>query len=102
MIAMMMKTAAIAPNTDERAAATDAAIPVSVSAIFPRWGKYGNAAVIHDWMYWNQSRSRKEADDIFLAVMEVLEVAGWKRKAIYRAVRWFGGFAWRANQRKQR
>ena len=78
-----------------------ASIPRSLWAVFPRWGKYGNAAVIHDWMYWNQSRSRKEADDIFLEGMEVLGVPNWKRKTIYRAVRVFGGFAWRSNQRKQ-
>ncbi len=78
-----------------------ASIPRSLWAVFPRWGKYGNAAVIHDWMYWNQSRSRKEADDIFLEGMEVLEVPTWKRKAIYRAVRWFGGFAWRSNRTRQ-
>jgi hypothetical protein len=79
-----------------------ASIPRPLWAVFPRWGKYGNAAVIHDWMYWNQSRSRKEADDIFLEGMEVLEVPNWKRNTIYRAVRLFGGSAWRANKRKQR
>jgi len=78
-----------------------ASIPRPLWAIFPRWGKYGNAAVIHDWMYWDQSRSRKEADDIFLEGMEVLEVPSWTRKTIYRAVRMFGGFAWR-NNRKQK
>ncbi len=78
-----------------------ASIPRPLWAIFPRWGKYGNAAVIHDWMYWNQSRSRKEADDIFLEGMEVLEVSTWKRRTIYYAVRWFGWVAWRANQRRQ-
>ena len=35
-----------------------ASIPRPLWAIFPRWGKYGNAAVIHDWLYWDQSRSR--------------------------------------------
>ena len=55
-----------------------ASIPRTLWAVFPRWGKYGNAAVIHDWMYWDQSRSRKEADDIFLEGMEVLEVPTWK------------------------
>lgn len=78
-----------------------ASIPRLLWAIFPRWGKYGNAAVIHDWMYWNQSRSRKEADGIFLEGMEVLEVSTWKRRTIYYAVRWFGWVAWRANQRRQ-
>lgn len=79
-----------------------ASIPRPLWAIFPRWGKYGNAAVIHDWMYWNQSGKRKEADDIFLKGMEVLEVPKWKRYAIYYAVRWFGGFAWRKNEVRKR
>ena len=78
-----------------------ASIPRPLWAIFPRWGKYGNAAVIHDWMYWNQSRRRKEADEIFLEGMGVLEVPDWKRYALYYAVRWVGCFAWRANQRRQ-
>ncbi len=78
-----------------------ASIPRPLWAIFPRWGKYGNAAVIHDWMYWNQSRSRKEADDIFLEGMGVLEVPNWKRYTIYYAVRWFGWLAWRGIQRRQ-
>jgi hypothetical protein len=78
-----------------------ASIPRPLWAIFPRWGKYGNAAVIHDWNYWDQSRSRKEADDIFLEGMEVLKVPNWKRRAIYYAVRWFGGFAWKSNQKKK-
>ncbi len=78
-----------------------ASIPRALWAAFPRWGKYGNAAVIHDWMYWDQSRSRKEADDIFLEGMEVLEVPTWKRRAIYSAVRTFGGIAWKSNQRKK-
>ena len=78
-----------------------ASIPRTLWAVFPRWGKYGNAAVIHDWMYWDQSRNRKEADDIFLEGMEVLEVPTWKRRAIYSAVRTFGGIAWKSNQRKK-
>ena len=78
-----------------------ASIPRPLWAIFPKWGKYGNAAVIHDWLYWDQSRSRREADDIFLEGMQILEVSAWTRKTIYYAVRWFGGFAWRANQEKK-
>ena len=79
-----------------------ASIPRLLWAIFPRWGKYGNAAVIHDWLYWSQTRSRIKADNIFLEGMEVLEVPNWKRHTIYYAVRLFGGFAWRMNQRRQR
>ena len=76
-----------------------ASIPRLLWAIFPRWGKYGNAAVVHDWLYCDQPRSRREADDIFLEAMEVLEVPSWKKYFIYYAVRWFGSFAWRANKR---
>lgn len=78
-----------------------ASIPRLLWAFLPRWGKYGNAAVIHDYLYWHQPRTRREADDIFLEGMEVLEVPKWKRKAIYFAVRWFGSIAWRSNQRKK-
>ena len=79
-----------------------ASIPRPLWAVFPRWGKYGNAAVIHDWMYWNQSRSRKEADDIFLEGMVVLEVGYIQRYAIYLAVRLGGWWGWWRNQSKKR
>ena len=78
-----------------------ASIPRLLWAIFPGWGKYGNAAVIHDWLYWDQPRSKRQSDDIFLEGMEVLEVPSWKKYSIYYAVRWFGSFAWRANKRKK-
>lgn len=77
-----------------------ASIPRLLWAVLPRWGKYGNAAVIHDWLYWCQTRSRREADDIFLEGMKVLGVTPWKRNVIYYAVRWFGCFAWRSNRRR--
>ena len=78
-----------------------ASIPRVFWIFLPRWGKYGNAAVIHDWLYWEQPRSRKEADDIFLEEMEVLEVPKMKRRIIYYAVRWFGWLAWSNNRRKR-
>ena len=64
----------------------------------PRWGKYGNAAVIHDWLYWEQEKKdRKQADDILLEGMNVLNVSAWQKTAIYYAVRWFGWLAWFRN-----
>ena len=80
-----------------------ASIPRLLWTVFPRWGKYGNAAVIHDWLYWDQGRTRKEADDIFLEGMYQLQVPKWTRNTIYYAVRLFGFIAWRSNQfKKQR
>ena len=64
----------------------------------PRWGKYGNAAVIHDWLYWKQDgKDRKQADDIFLEGMGVLNVSAWQKTAIYYGVRMFGWIAWFRN-----
>jgi len=67
-------------------------------ALIPKWGKYGNAAVIHDFLYWNQTMSRKRADDILFEAMDVLKVSAFHKYTIYRVVRWFGGTAWRRNQ----
>jgi hypothetical protein len=79
-----------------------ASIPRILWSVLPQWGKYGNAAVIHDWLYWDQSRSRSEADDILLEGMEVLKVGAWTKHAIYLAVRAFGWYAWANNARKKR
>ena len=46
-----------------------ATIPRPFWVILPKWGRYGNASVIHDWLYWTQARPRREADAIFLEAM---------------------------------
>jgi hypothetical protein len=78
-----------------------ASIPRPLWAILPRWGKYGNAAVIHDYCYWQQDRSRREADEIFREAMGVLGVSACTRSLMYWSVRLFGYFAWRGNTRKR-
>lgn len=75
-----------------------ASIPRLFWIILPQWGKYGNAAVVHDWLYWQQTRSRKESDRIMLEAMGVLKVPEWQKYSIYIAVRSFGCFAWKRNQ----
>lgn len=77
-----------------------ASVPRIFWLVIPKWGKYGNAAVIHDWLYWEQSekRDRKTADHIFQEAMEVLRVSTWKRKVIYDAVRLFGWISWNRNK----
>ena len=74
-----------------------ASIPRPFWAVLPTWGKYGNAAVVHDWLYWKQDRSRKAADRIMLEAMDSLSVPKWQRYAIYWAVRVFGWLAWKRN-----
>jgi hypothetical protein len=76
-----------------------ASIPRPFWVILPKWGKYGNAAVIHDYLYYEQKLHRKTADNILLEGMIVLNVATWQRFVIYHAVRWFGSFAWYSNRK---
>lgn len=75
-----------------------ASIPRVFWFFLPCWGKYGNAAVIHDWLYWKQERPRNKADGIMLEGMTVLKVPTWQKYAIYAAVRLFGWIAWKRNQ----
>jgi len=59
-------------------------------------GEYALAALIHDWLYSSKvlgdtKKGRLEADEYFLMAMKALDVAWWRRKTMYRAVRFGGG-----------
>lgn len=75
-----------------------ASVPWFFQWWIPQWGKYGNAAVIHDWLYWSQGRTRQESDAIFLEAMGVMGVGDAKKYTIYYGVRTFGWWAWLRNQ----
>lgn len=62
--------------------------------IVPPFGRYSPCAVIHDFLYRNGLRTRKECDDIFLEAMVVMDVPVWQRNLIYGSVRIFGGPAY--------
>jgi Protein of unknown function (DUF1353) len=79
-----------------------ASVPRVFWSIFPPWGRYGNAAVIHDFGYADQSRPRREVDRIFLEAMTVLGVGRATKTILYYSVRWFGGFAWRSDRRRKK
>lgn len=53
-------------------------------------GRTTKAAIVHDYLYSNSS-NRKEADQTFLALMELEKVRRRYRLPIYWAVRIFGG-----------
>ena len=74
-----------------------ATIPRPFWVILPKWGRYGNATVIHDWLYWVQTRARREADAILLEAMDVLDVTSLVKYPMYWAVRLFGWLAWYRN-----
>ena len=80
-----------------------ASVPRPLWWVFPPWGTYGNAAVIHDWLYWTQKVDGKQivhqdADRIFDEAMGALNVGRTTRWCLFHAVLWFGGAAWLRNR----
>lgn len=67
-----------------------ASVPRIFWTLLPPDGKYAKAAIIHDYLYDNALRTKKEADRIFLDGMTVLGVPKWKRVLMYQAARLFG------------
>lgn len=88
-----------------------ASIPRLFWRIFPPAGKYTAAAIVHDFLYWNQATAenatnnilitRDDADATFLEAMEALGVGWFTRKTIYRAVRIGGSSSWSDNYEKR-
>jgi len=72
-------------------------VPPIFRSLVSKWGKHGNATVLHDYLYWTQQCTRQEADKIFKDAMEVFGVHPWRKMLIYLAVSWFGCFAWEGN-----
>lgn len=74
-----------------------ASIPRAFWSGYLPTGPYQWAAVVHDYLYWEQATSREEADDIFLEAMTQSGVKPADRTIIYHSVRVAGGFSWDAN-----
>lgn len=75
-----------------------ASIPRIFWGILPPNGRYGKAAVVHDYCYRTACYDRKTSDVIFLEGMCVLGVGELTKAIIYYAVRLFGWHAW--NERR--
>lgn len=76
-----------------------ASIPRIFHSVIPVNGKHRSPAIIHDYLYVVQDRSRSEADAIFLEAMESVGVRWTQRQTMYWAVRVGGWLPW--NQRKK-
>ena len=79
-----------------------ASIPRVFWEILPPQGRYAYAAVIHDYLYWTQTRPRNEADDILKLAMQDSKVDAVTVASIYEAVRAFGQAAWNANAQRRK
>lgn len=64
-----------------------ASIPRFFQRLFPAFGQYAEAAVIHDYCYDTKLVSRPVADAILWEAMGAKNVPAWKKAAIYLAVR---------------
>lgn len=62
-------------------------------------GEYTYAAIVHDYLYWTQTRPRDVADLIFKFGMEDFRVSSNTVSLVYDAVRLGGGSAWDNNTR---
>ena len=76
-----------------------ASVPKSLQWLYNPYGKYINAAVIHDYLYSvynNTGINRTLADKIFMHIMKETGVPANVRRKFYTAVRCFGETSWKA------
>jgi hypothetical protein len=62
-------------------------------------GDYAYPAIVHDYLYWFQTRSREESDTILKLGMEDFSIDSATIKTIYHAVRIGGAASWSENAR---
>lgn len=79
-----------------------ASIPRALWWLYSPAGTYASAAVVHDYLYWEQVCSRAEADTFFKMGMREVNVSRATTWIIYRAVRLGGGGAWKQNAQERR
>lgn len=78
-----------------------ASVPDIAEPLLPRAGEYSDAAILHDYLYWTQSCTREQADNIMSIAMKEAGVAPWKDLLIHSAVRLGGQDAWNANRTRR-
>lgn len=91
-------------RTDQKAVTVPRGFVTDLTSVPPEFfsllrpeGPYAYAAVVHDYLYWFQQRSRLESDEILRLVMDEFPVTTADKWAIYAGVRAGGGFAWKKN-----
>lgn len=79
-----------------------ASTPRATWWLLPPWGKYGRAALVHDFLYATQPCPKAEADAVFLEGMRLCGVGKTRRWVMFLAVLLFGRAAWRSHQHGRR
>lgn len=104
----LTKTIAWKPNADQGSKLPKVTVPVGFVTDFasiprPFWsllrpdGDYAYAAVIHDYLYWNQALSRDQSDLIFKLAMQDFKIGSSEVTTIYAGVRAGGAGPWKEN-----
>jgi hypothetical protein len=78
-----------------------ASTPKAVWSIYPPFGKYLVASILHDYLYWRQSCSREQADKILYQAMRDSGVDQSTQTRFFDILNSFGGQAWNANKAEQ-
>src|SRR5262249_18377967 len=76
-----------------------ASVPRVFWSLIPKTGRYAYAAIVHDYLYWSQIRSRQEADRIFEIAMHDSKVPATVVYTLTSAVRLGGQSAWDTNSK---
>ena len=71
-------------------ASDGASVPRILWSIYPPFGKYLEAAVVHDWFCVQHSVDSITAAKVFREAMAVCGVPAWRSTKMYWAVRMFG------------
>jgi hypothetical protein len=74
-----------------------ASIPRPFWSMLKPDGLYSYAAIVHDYLYWQQTVQRATADEIFKFAMQDFKISSAIVDTIYLAVRGFGGSDWDQN-----
>lgn len=67
-----------------------ASIPRIMWFILPPFGRYTEASVVHDYLYFNAELPRKKCDEIFFILMLRNNVDYYTAKILFYTVRLFG------------
>lgn len=77
-----------------------ASIPPILHPIIHKLGRHNRPTVIHDYLYWTQTCTRDQADNLLMIAMKEMKVKKSRRKAIYQGVHLGGQGAWNGNRRQ--
>jgi hypothetical protein len=63
-----------------------ASIPKSLWSLYSPHDQYSRAAIVHDYLYWSQLCTRKQADNLLMIAMKESEVSQVTRNNVYLGV----------------